>query len=93
MTTRIKRPRDPIQLAKLVGDIATGQTVEPKESARSKGSRQGGLVGGKARAEKLTQARRKEIAIRGAQARWKGDRSEATPESEILESDQSESHS
>jgi hypothetical protein len=23
---RIKRPRDPVQLAKLVGDIATGQT-------------------------------------------------------------------
>jgi hypothetical protein len=25
---RIKRPRDPVQFAKLVGDIATGQTVE-----------------------------------------------------------------
>jgi len=35
---RIKRPRDPVQLAKLVGDIATGQTVEQEASLRSKTS-------------------------------------------------------
>jgi TATA-binding protein-associated factor Taf7 len=33
---RIKRPRDPVHLAKLVGDIATGQTVEQEASPRSK---------------------------------------------------------
>lgn len=33
--------------------------------------RKGGLKGGKARSEKLTPERRKEIAVRAAQARWK----------------------
>jgi hypothetical protein len=37
----IKRPRDPIQLAKLIGDIATGQVVDPDLSPRSKASRLG----------------------------------------------------
>jgi hypothetical protein len=32
----VKRPRDPVQLAKLIGDIATGQTpADSDESARS----------------------------------------------------------
>ena len=33
--------------------------------------RRGGLKGGKARAEKLTAARRKEIAKKAAKSRWK----------------------
>jgi hypothetical protein len=33
--------------------------------------RKGGLKGGKARAKKLSEARRKEIASRAAQARWR----------------------
>jgi hypothetical protein len=36
-TKRLPRPRDPIQLAKLIGDIATGQVVdaaEPKKAAK-----------------------------------------------------------
>ncbi len=28
MTKRLKRPRDPISLAKLIGDIATGQVED-----------------------------------------------------------------
>jgi hypothetical protein len=32
MTKRRKRPRDPIQLAKLIGDIATGQ-LTPEQRA------------------------------------------------------------
>lgn len=28
---RIKRPRDPMQLAKLIGDIATGQVEDVRE--------------------------------------------------------------
>jgi len=36
--------------------------------------RQGGLIGGKARARKLTAEQRREIARKGARARWKKER-------------------
>jgi hypothetical protein len=36
--TRIKRPRDPFQLAKQIGDIATGEAHEqPRPQERPKG--------------------------------------------------------
>ena len=65
-----KRPRDPNQLAKHIVDIATGETKEtfqPPSPAR----RQGGLKGGKARANRLTPEQRREIATTAARARWK----------------------
>lgn len=31
----IKRPRDPVQLAKLIGDIATGQVKDSVEDGKS----------------------------------------------------------
>ena len=72
---RRKRPRDPVQLAKLVGDIATGQVedIDPSDKhppyvARG---RKGGQKGGKARASKLTAEQRSEIARIAANARWK----------------------
>ena len=34
-TKRIKRPRDPVALAKLIGDIATGQTEDRVEDGRN----------------------------------------------------------
>jgi len=72
---RKKRPRDPLQLAKLIGDIATGQTEDRtengKDSAASELGRIGGLKGGKARAKKLTAEQRAEIARIAAAARWK----------------------
>ncbi len=72
---RKKRPRDPIQLAKLIGDIATGQTEDiaenGKDSAASELGRIGGLKGGLARAKKLTSEQRAEIARIAAAARWK----------------------
>ena len=56
-TTRKKRPRDPIQLAKLIGDIATGQVEDAEDDGRdpamSELGRQGGLKGGRARSERL----------------------------------------
>ncbi len=70
-----KRPRDPNQRAKLIVDIATGESEEPKapipanEDAVASG-RRGGLKGGAARAQKLTRSRRQEIARKAAQARW-----------------------
>jgi hypothetical protein len=70
---RKKRPRDPITLAKLIGDIATGQTSEeePKNQDAVEFGRQGGKKGGKARAASLSPEQRSAIARVAAQARWK----------------------
>jgi hypothetical protein len=78
MEARKKRPRDPVQLAKLIGDIATGQvedidekTVDPsKNPAAVALGRLGGLKGGKARAEKLAPEERLKIAKEAALSRW-----------------------
>ncbi len=76
---RLKRPSDPIQLANLIGDIATGQ-VEDKPAiaptqyeirrVMSALGRTGGLKGGKARAASLSPKKRSEIAKKAAAARW-----------------------
>lgn len=74
----LRRPRDPIQLAKLVGDIATkqvdqGSSVPTEDEIRrvmSELGKRGGPKGGKARAKKLSRTRRTEIAKRAALARW-----------------------
>jgi hypothetical protein len=72
---RRKRPRDPIQLAKLVGDIATGQISDTEDNGRDRDAveigREGGRIGGKARAAVLTAEQRSEIARIAARARWK----------------------
>lgn len=75
--SRPKRPRDPNQLAKLITDIATGQTADPlvTEDGRDLAAvllgRRGGLKGGRARADKLAPERRQEIARAAALVRWK----------------------
>jgi hypothetical protein len=69
MTKSPKKPIDINQLAKLIVDITTDE-VEKNPAAVALG-RLGGLKGGKARAEKLTAKRRKEIAKKAAKARWK----------------------
>jgi hypothetical protein len=68
-----KLPRDPIQLAKQVFDIAIGEAEDTvSESKRHPGKRRaGGLKGGKARADSLTPEKRTEIARKAARARWK----------------------
>jgi hypothetical protein len=59
-TKRLPRPRDPIQLAKLTGDIATGQVVdvveEGKDAAAVAPRKAGGTKGAAARTAKLTPA-------------------------------------
>ena len=73
MTKTPKRPRDPNQLAKMLVDIATGETQDAIESSKSPMSelgRAGGLRGGRARAEKLSQSERGEISRKAAAARW-----------------------
>lgn len=70
---RIPRPRDPIQLGKLIGDIATGQVKDQVEDGKNPAAvelgRLGGLKGGKARAEKLSSERRAEIARKASKGR------------------------
>jgi hypothetical protein len=77
MTKRLLRPRDPVQLGKLVGDILTGQVedVAPEPAPKPidpahEFARKGGLKGGKARAESMTSERRAEIAKKAADKRW-----------------------
>jgi len=69
-----KRPRDPLQLAKLIGDIATGQVQDGAEDGKdpaavARGAK-GGAIGGKSRAEALSPERRAEIAKAAASKRW-----------------------
>ncbi len=69
----VTRPRDPNQLAKLLVDIATGESDEPAEPddrEENRLGRSGGLVGGKARAESLSPEERSEIARKASRARW-----------------------
>lgn len=69
-----KRPRDPLQLAKLIGDIATGQVEDrpptPEEEGKDPAAVAMGKKGGKARAEKMSKEKRSEIASKAAQSRW-----------------------
>jgi hypothetical protein len=73
---RSKRNLDTNQLAYNVVQQATGQTDKPKEKQKEKNAaavslgRLGGLKGGKARAEKLSAAKRKAIATKAAKKRW-----------------------
>ena len=60
-TKRLKRPRDPIQLGKLIVDIATGQVEDRVEDGRDSGAVALGKKGGKARAAALTPEKRAEI--------------------------------
>jgi hypothetical protein len=70
-----KRPRDINQLAKMIVDISTGNAPpEPEKAAKNPAAvalgRLGGAKGGKARAEKLSPAKRKAIAKAAARKRW-----------------------
>lgn len=69
-----KKSRDVNQLAKRIVDAVTGedQPDEPKKDPAAVAlGRKGGLKGGKARAAKLTPARRKEIATKAVEKRWR----------------------
>ena len=62
-----KRPRDMMQLAKMVGELATGECEEetiPLPDAAA-------VKRGEARAAKLTPAQRSKIAKQAAHSRWK----------------------
>ena len=76
---RSPMPRDPNQRAKAVVDFATGQRspepVREKDPAAIARGHLGGIIGGKARAAKMTAEQRSESARRAAKARWERDRS------------------
>jgi hypothetical protein len=73
-----KRPRDLNELAAQIVSEATGECPPEEEAKPDDGKdpaavalgRKGGLKGGKARAEKLSPQERREIASKGAAARW-----------------------
>jgi hypothetical protein len=68
-----KRPADPNRLAAEIVAEAT-QRPEPEKPEKDplavELGRRGGLKGGKARATKLSPAKRKQIARKAAKARW-----------------------
>ncbi len=76
MAKRPKMPRDPNQLAAKILRIATGEDPKPgsepdtRNPAAVELGRLGGLKGGKARAAKLSKAKRSRIAKKAARARW-----------------------
>ena len=68
-----KRPSDINLLARQIVEEAIHEPLNPpkeKNPAAVALGRLGGLKGGKARAESLTEERRKEIAKKAAEKRW-----------------------
>lgn len=67
-------PEDVNETAFRVMQQATGEAEPEPDDGKNPNAvalgRLGGLVGGKARAEKLTKEQRSEIAKKGAAARW-----------------------
>jgi len=67
---RTPRPRDPIQLGKLMVDIATGQVPDAVDDGKDAAAAGLGQKGGAARARSLTAEQRAEIAKKAAAKRW-----------------------
>lgn len=73
MQKKPKRPRDPNQLGKLIVDLSVGEVKEEpiQDDGKDPAAVALGRKGGKARAEKLSQKKRSEIARKAARSRWK----------------------
>ena len=85
MPNRSRKPKQRLdlnQLAKRIVDEATGQAERTPAPSAGKDpiavelGRRGGLKGGRARAEKLTEEERSQIAAKAAAARWAKHRKE-----------------
>ena len=74
-TKRTPRPRDPVQLGKLMIDIMSGQVPDAvddgKDKVRVAAGRKGGVAGGKQRAINLAPEQRAEAARLAAVVRWR----------------------
>ena len=67
-----KRPADAVGAAVMVAKIATGEIEEDTDDdGKDKAAVELGRKGGQARAKKMTPERRREIARKAAQARWR----------------------
>jgi len=69
-TKRTPRPRDPVQLGKLMVDIMTGQVPDAVDDGKDEGAAAMGRKGGAARAASMTKEQRAEIARKAAAKRW-----------------------
>lgn len=74
MAKRSKKPADLNRLAAAIVGDATDETPQQPESRHTAAGRKGGIKGGRARAMKLTPARRREIAKQAAESRWAGEK-------------------
>jgi hypothetical protein len=68
-------PKDPNELAKYILDVTTGEAEKiepPKKNPHAQAlSKLGASKGGQARAKKLSTKKRKQIARKAAEARWR----------------------
>ncbi|HEX8957465.1 MAG TPA: hypothetical protein VF798_14380 [Burkholderiaceae bacterium] len=74
MTTKTNPRKDFVHTAHSVFQQASGEvepTPPPAKTKAQESASKGGLVGGKARADKLTPEQRAEIARKAAEVRWK----------------------
>ncbi len=67
---RTPRPRDPIQLGKLMIDIATGQVPDVVDDGKDPGIAEMKRKGAAARSAGMTPKRRAEVAKIAASKRW-----------------------
>jgi hypothetical protein len=67
---RTPRPRDPVQLGKLMVDIATGAVPDGVDDGKDAAAAEMGRKGGAGRAASMTPERRAEIAKKAAAKRW-----------------------
>ena len=69
---RTPRPRDPVQLGKMMLDIATGIVPDAVDDGKDAGAAAMGRKGAAARVAGMTPERRTEIAKKAAAKRWGG---------------------
>jgi len=67
---RLPLPRDPVQLGKLIVDIATGQVADEVDDGKNATSAEKGRKGAARRVASLTPRQRAEIAQTAAQAQY-----------------------
>lgn len=73
---RTPRPRDPIQLGKLMVDIMTGAVPDAVDDGKDAAAAAMGRKGAASRSASMTPERRAEIAKKAASSRWRKDRPE-----------------
>jgi hypothetical protein len=73
-----KLPEDANQRAAAIVAISTEEPAESVKDYLSRIGKKGGLKGGKARAVRLSSDRRKAIAQKAAQKRWKDSKEHST---------------